>query len=488
MNPLSQSTVGFEALVQELQLAFQSEASWNSKLVSNMSTILTDMIAGTQDNSQRFAEFSAREGFLNTARRNSSVYALTRMLGVKVARRKSAVVSVLLDNPTATSVAVPAYSQIQVAGKPFYNRNPIVVNPYSDVEVTLYKGYVRTKTFPIGTADLDLAELTLGVPGFVVADHDLRVTTQDPNTAVNTEWTLHEGSILELSANSRKFLDVTLSDGDVSLTFGNNLLGKRLPAGHVLNVSYIESDGASGNTQDSVGSIVTVPNTPGLTGLTTSVIGGGAAIKDKVYYKKLAPHIYKSKTRLGSITDYKSNIAMYPGVADVKIVPQRESGPDDLRLMNVVKICILPETGLSWGGQNPLAAEDSPTWREFLDWAQAKVRPNTHLVPWNPTPIYIDISVEVAIFEGYEPAVEKSVAIESVKTLFKHRLGVLGRKFMLSDLEDAIKITEGERRESIDYIKIVNPTENVIPKDSVSYVALRNLNIFVRQTERKDVM
>lgn len=488
MNPLSQSTVGFEALVLELQRAFQADASWNSTLISNMSTVLTDMIAGTQDNSQRFAEFAAREGFLNTARRNSSVYALTRMLGVKVARRKSAVVSVVLDNPTTTSLAIPAYSQIQVAGKPFYNRKPLVLNPYSEVEVTLYKGYVRTKSFPIGVADLDLVELTLGVPGFVVADHDLRVTTQDPNTSVNTEWTLHDGSILELNANSRKFLDVTLSDGDVSLTFGNNLLGKRLPAGHILNVSYIESDGANGNTQDAVGSKVTVPSVPDITGLTSSVVGGGAAIKDKVYYKKLAPHIYRSKKRLGSIQDYKSNIALYPGVADVKIVPQRESGPEDLRLMNVVKICVLPEAGLSWGGQNPLAAEDSPTWREFLAWAQAKVRPNTHLVPWNPTPIYIDISIEVAIFEGYEPSVEKAIAIASVKELFKHKLGVLGRKFMLSDLEDALKISDGERRASIDYIKILNPTENVIPKDSVSYVALRNLNIFVRQTERKDVM
>lgn len=191
---------------------------------------------------------------------------------------------------------------------------------------------------------------------------------------------------------------------------------------------------------------------------------------------------------MSSLPDYISNIAMYPGVADVKVVPQRESGPEDLRLMNVVKICILPETGLNWGGQNPLASEDSPVWQEFLNWAKAYVKPNTHLVPWNPTPIYIDISLEVALFEGYESSVEKAAIVQAIRDMFKPRLGVLGRKFMLSDLEDAVKIVDEERRSSVDYIKIGLPQENVIPRDSVSYVALRNLNVFVRQTERKDVM
>lgn len=489
MNPLSSSTVGFEAIAAELMQAFQESAPWSSSLVSNMSTVLADMIAGTHDNNQRYIEFAAREAFLRTAKRNSSIFALVRMLGVQVVRRKSAKVSVQLENDAGTPSIIPSYTRIDVAGKPFYSSKPLVIPARGSLEADLTKGYVRTKQFVTGDTDLALKEFELGVPGFVVANHDLKVFTQHPDTGVLTEWEEHQGSMFELNSESQKYIASTLGDGDVGLMFGDGNLGRLLPSNHILIVQYIESDGANGNTEDAVGSKVAVPSVAVVTGYSTSTIAGGAAVKDKLYYKKLAPHIFRSRKRMSSKPDYISNIRLYPGVADVTVVPQREAGPEDLRLMNVVKICILPETGSSWGGQNPVAADNSPTWREFLVWARDKVRPNTDLVPWNPTPIYIDINVDINVHEGYDVRVVRAEIETAIKNLFAHRQGILGRKFALSDLNDAIKLTtEGERRASIDYYTIRTPIEDIPTHDSLSYIALRSLNLYVRQTDRKDLL
>jgi hypothetical protein len=479
---LSEVTVDFESSVLELIDKFSDSLPWANQLKSNVGTVLVDMVAATTTNNQFFIESSVREAYLDTAKRYSSVYALARSLGVRISRRTSAKTSADLKNNSLDQVFIPAYDTFNLEGRPFFNREGTLLKPGERASIILYEGVIHRKEFDLSQLDLSFLEISLGEPGFVISDSDVRVYTKNTSGSLLT-WGRHDGSILELDSSSTKFFDSTTGEGDVNLLFGDGKFGSSPNREDTLIVLYALTSGSEGNG-GLPGQRVTYLKNNLVVGQNTEPVVGGTAVKDKVYYKKYAPLMFSSKKRMVSAKDWKGNIGLYPGVGDVAILSQRDIAPNDPSWRGVVRVCILPSHSSTWGGQNPNPR--SAPWLDFLKWAEERIPPNTIVQSWNPTKILTDISIEVAVFSSVQIKEMQSTSVKALEDMFKHSIGSLGKRLAVSDLVDSITLDSmGIRRPGVDYVKVLKPTEDIVPTSRLDFVSPKSIKVLVRYTERE---
>lgn len=129
MIPLKLSTIkpDFPSLLLQLQMYLQATNTWSDLQTSSTGQTLLEMMAATATFCQFGIESAARETTLTTAVRDSSVYAITRMLGVRIHRKSPASVegNVTRVN-TDTLEAIPNFTQFEVNGVPFFNRQSLM--------------------------------------------------------------------------------------------------------------------------------------------------------------------------------------------------------------------------------------------------------------------------------------------------------------------------------------------------------------------------
>ena len=144
MIPVKLSTVkpDFPSILMQLQMYLQSKGTWADLQTSGTGQTLLELMAAVGAMNQFAIESAARETALTTALRDSSIYAITRMLGVRIHRKSPASVDVDLrrqDSTTAETVAV--FTQFDVNGVDFFNRHPLMfVQGYNQAAERLYYG------------------------------------------------------------------------------------------------------------------------------------------------------------------------------------------------------------------------------------------------------------------------------------------------------------------------------------------------------------
>ena len=129
MIPIKLSAVkpDFASILLQLQLYLQATGTWSDLQTSGTGETLLEMMSAVAALNQFAIESAARETTLTTAVRDSSVYAITRMLGVKVHRKSPASVDARITRTDAAlSEAIQTFTQFDVGGKNFFNRQPLM--------------------------------------------------------------------------------------------------------------------------------------------------------------------------------------------------------------------------------------------------------------------------------------------------------------------------------------------------------------------------
>lgn len=465
---LSQTKPDFEAILLQLQLFLNSKSTWKDLLTSSTGETLLEMIAATGAFNQFAIESASREAYLTTAVRDSSIYAISRMLGVRITRKAPASVAVTLTRAASNSIlSLPKFTTFDIDGKSFFNRDPVVftLNSLTTTSV-LYEGTVKVQTF--AATSTPFREIYLNELDFIVCDQDLEVYLTNPTTGERELWTNTPDGIWIAGPLDKVYHDSTSGFGDTTLLFGDGNHGKLPSVGHNIEVNYAVTSGAGGNNGTS-GLEVTVPSDPSIAGSTTSSITSGADQKPSSFYKALASNIYRARTRAVNPGDYRAIAASYPGVASVVVRAQKDIAPYDLRWMNVVRICILP------------AEEDNfseSEWEDFIDWFSYRAHAAVYVQKYNPTKIQIDVNVELAL---HPTAVLASVLLEvesNIRALFEKNLYTLGRRVAVSDIHTACMVN------NVDYVISINPTSDKVAPDEYSYFSLNTLTIGTKYTER----
>jgi len=468
---LSQAQPDFESIVLQLQLYLSQKTTWVDTLTSSTGQTLIEMMAAVGTFNQFAIESAAREAFLDTAIRDSSIYAATRMLGVRISRKAPAGTDVVLTRKASnnTSFVLPRFSQFDINGQRFFNRDPIVfqANNWDSDACILYEGTLKIQTLAANSQAF--REIYLNEPGFVVSNYDLDVVLIDNSTGARTLWASTEDGIWTSSAGDKVYYDTTSGLGDTILAFGDGYHGALPSVGFTIEITYCVTSGAAGNIGGAGIALKSITD-PNIIGVTVSPINGGADEKPARYYRSLAPNLYKARTRAVTAPDYKAIASSYPGVASVAIQSQRDIAPGDLRWMNVTRMCILPEFADHFS---------TSEWSSFLAWFIRKEHCAIHLQKYDPIKLYADIVLTLALLPTAVSATVLVAVEANLRSLFVKSLSTLGKRIAVSDIVDACTAVNG-----VDYVEVALPASDFVCPTILYYYELRDLKLSTIYSER----
>jgi len=293
------------------------------------------------------------ESFLDSATLRENVVSLARNIGY-VPRSKTAAkatVSFTLDTSTTASqlilkaglVCVGAVDNssytFSIAGDVSAN---IDNNQAKFTNLEILQGTYLTKEF---TADNSQDQR------FIL--NNPNIDTETIKVVVGTREYKQVDNIITVNKDSEIYLIQEVADEKYELLFGDGIIGKKLATGDVIKVSYIVTDGETGNgpsrftysgtTTDSNGIVVTPTQSPSVT--TSSNAAGGGEIEPIDSIKYFAPRVYSSQYRAVTSKDYEAIIQqIFPSTESVSVVGGEELDPPQF---GKVVISIKPKNGFA---------------------------------------------------------------------------------------------------------------------------------------------
>jgi len=334
---------------------------------SNLSTILDVLAYNTYITSYN-VNMVANEVFIDSATLRENVVALARNIGYIPRSKKSAraTVTFFVDttniNPTPASLTLKKGPIASTSGS--FGNQSFIFSILEDVTVPVIDGFA---TF----TDLEIYEGTLLTSSFTYSTRNPNQRFVLPNSGIDTslisvivksnsspqtpsvKYSLQD-SLFAIDKESEVYFLQEIEDERYELFFGDNLFGKALSDGNYIEVSYIATNGDSGNgvnqfsfsgrlayTRNSTEYVVT----SGISLLTTGLMAsGGENIESVDSIKKYAPRIYASQNRALTANDYETLIPakIYPDTESISVFGGEELVPPQY---GKVFISIKPRTG-----------------------------------------------------------------------------------------------------------------------------------------------
>lgn len=333
---------------------------------SNLSTILDVLAYNTYITSYN-ANMVANEVFIDSATLRENVVSLARNIGYVPKSRKAATstVSFFVDTSSITPPPVSLTlhkGPIASTSGSFGNQSfvfsileditvPVFNNIASFDEIKIYEGVLLTSNFTYNPRNPNQRYI---LPNSGI-DTDLISTIIKPNetSTISVKYNLQD-SLFNVNSESEVYYIQEIEDERYELIFGDGVFGKALEDGNYIQISYIVSNGDSGNgigqftfsgrlsyTRNSI----TYNITSGISLLTTGLISsGGESIEPVESIRKFAPRIYASQNRALTSNDYETLIPakIYPETESISVFGGEELIPPQY---GKVFISIKPRTG-----------------------------------------------------------------------------------------------------------------------------------------------
>ena len=322
---------------------------------SNFSTLI-DLLAYNSYITAYNTNMAVNECFLDSATLRENVVSLARNIGYvpRSARSAQAVVNFSVDLGT-NDTKILTLKAGQVALGVQAGSNYIFSIPDDFVATTgvnniaafdnlkIYEGIYLEKTFQI---DYSQPNQRFILPNANIDATSIRVTVQ---STTNEIYSLYN-NILQVDSTSKLFLIQEIEDEKYEILFGDGIIGKKPPAGSIISVSYIVTNGKLGNGARNFSFVGILRDdtdatvTSGISVLRTSQKSeNGDDIEDISTIKYLAPRIYSSQYRAVTANDYTGIIPfVYPNVDSVTAYGGEELDPPEY---GKVFISIKPKDG-----------------------------------------------------------------------------------------------------------------------------------------------
>jgi len=307
------------------------------------------------------------ESFIDSATLRENVVSLARNIGYVPRSRKSANAQVSFNiEYTGTSPTVTLEKGLVAVGAA--DNSSVIFSIPEDITTTsvltgsdtngngprrasfssidVYQGTLLTKQFQVN-ASVD-QRFILDNPG--IDTSSIRVTVRGPQENVGREYKQVE-NIIDVTSISEIYLIQEISDERYELLFGDGIFGKKLEDGSIIEVSYIVTDGSSGNGPTNFSYTGTVTNSSGATFLPTNTVSvttnqsavNGSDIESIDSVKYYAPRLYSSQYRAVTAKDYEAIVQrIYPDTESVSVVGGEELDPPEF---GTVVLSIKPKNG-----------------------------------------------------------------------------------------------------------------------------------------------
>lgn len=420
----------------QLEAYLSTLDSWRGVVTSQTGQGIINMVAAIGAYSQAKIRRKAEDSFPETVVSDEASYALADMQGVRLTRKLPASVSATI---TATaSISIPAYTTFQGGGAFFFNRDALFLTASTPTPVTLYEGQVQK--FSMAGLGQDYAMFVSAEGGFSVSDVDVAILLDTTVMARTTGglWTLR---------STTGFADSTLPDGKLIVQFGNALFGRVPAPTETLYITYAITSGSDGNSLDTNGKNITVPDFGLVSGVFTSSPTGGANERPALSYKNLSAATFGVFDSAITRQQYITMALTYPGVVDIITFAQREVNPRAKEWMNLIKL--VPLTSSVW---------DATAKANFIDWLTSRSAYSPIFFIEEPTPVTVNIDMDIFCFNWANATQAKANAEAAITALLAPRIGILEYDVHQTDITDVVLSAD----DSIEYIQMREPAIDVI--------------------------
>jgi len=299
------------------------------------------------------------ESFLNSATIRQNVVSLAGNIGYIPRSREASKaqisfkVSTSKNTPTLTLQAgLICIGTVNDTSYTFSIPNNIsanLVNGTADFnQITAYQGTFLNKQF---TVDGSLDQRFILNNSFIDTSTIYVYVKESNENGIGIQY-FSVDNILNVNSTSKIYLLQEVQDEKYELLFGDGLIGNKLKNNSIITVTYIVTDGVSGNGAKSfsfAGSLkdssnVIVSNFSSPISITTNQQSqNGAEIESIDSIRYFAPRIYSSQYRAVTSRDYEAIIKkIYPETESVSIIGGEELDPPEY---GTVSIAIKPKNG-----------------------------------------------------------------------------------------------------------------------------------------------
>jgi hypothetical protein len=322
---------------------------------SNFS-VLIDLLAYNSYITAYNTNMAVNEVFLESATLRENVVSLARNIGYLPRSRRSARsnVNFTVDMSQTNSRTVKLLAG-QVALGAVTNGNYIfsipedIITPVNSDGIAIfdnlpiYEGIFLTSTFIVDESQTNQRYI---LPNTNIDTTSIRVKVTNAVTEIYSVY----DTLLNLNKDNRFFLIQEVEDAKYEIRFGDNIIGKKPENGSKIEVSYIVTNGSSGNgaTNFTFSGRLKDNNlfdiTTGISLLTTqSKSESGDEIESVDSIKYFSPKVFASQYRAVTSNDYKALIPyVYPNVESVNSYGGDELDPPEY---GKVFISIKPRNG-----------------------------------------------------------------------------------------------------------------------------------------------
>ena len=396
---LNVSSLDFDQIKSNLKTYLQSQSSLADYDFegSALGTIIDVLAYNTFYNSFN-ANVNMNEIFLDTAQVRNNVVAHAKSLGYvpRSATSAFADINITINSPagapSSLSMSRGTTFQTVLDGKnyTFVNLEAQTIVPVANVytfsNVRINQGTIRTQTYIVD--DTSTAQ-RYKIPDIGVDTATLIVRVKTNSASTDFEIYTLVTNIVDVAATTNAYFLQEGPDGLFEIYFGDDVFGRKLDAGNIIEIEYLVTDGVLANNATSFKLTGTVSGNSNSTVTLVTKSGGGANREDVDSIKFNAPLSFLSQNRVVTADDYKAIVKNnYTNTETISVWGGEEQA--------------VPEYGKVFLSIKPANAETlTDVQKQFIKDSILKTKNLVSITPEIIDPDYTYIKLEV--FFKYDP-------------------------------------------------------------------------------------
>ena len=337
------SQLDFEAIKSNLSAFIANNSDFTDyNFEGSGLSFITDLLAYNTHYNAVYLNMAINENFIDTAQTRSSIVSLAKNFGYTPRSKKSSIaeLSFTIDEPVTakqngntifleqsnyftgvvdgiTYIFSPIESVSATSSSGKYTFSDVKVREGSYVTIKYTVTGAASEKFLINNFDIDLESIQVTVQNSV---SDTNITTFDLISDITT-----------LTPDSNIFYLFETTSRSFQIQFGDGVLGKKLTAGNIVNITYQTSSGSDGNNcssftlSNSIDSRFTYGDLD-FTNVVTSYGGDSEESLDSIRLNALQN--FRTQGRAVTAADYKFFIERdYPLAQTVSVWGGQDNGP-----------------------------------------------------------------------------------------------------------------------------------------------------------------
>jgi hypothetical protein len=323
MANLRIAELDFDTIKTNLTTFLQSQSEFTDyDFTGSGLAVLIDLLAYNTHYNAYLANMVVNEMFLDSAVKRASAVSIAKHLGYTPTSARGAIanLSVTVTSPPGlpSSITMDRYTPFttSIGGTPYTFLTteakiaPRVGSTYTFSSVDVVEGAVKQYSFVVSAVGPDQK---YEIANNAIDTTTLSVTVQNSATDTTTNTYTLATDITGLTSTSNVFFLEENTQGNYYIYFGDDILGRQLTTGNIINIRYVATNGTAGNISSKIAQSFAASGTIGDTSNIVVVVNskstGGANKETITSIKYNAPKVNAASNRLVTAADYEAIIA-----------------------------------------------------------------------------------------------------------------------------------------------------------------------------------